>query len=189
MKLLHKMNQLFNTCLIEKNPVIVGEMMRHNRRYGRINDRRARAGLVLGLFLKYGVLHRDPLQEFERQTSSISFPESGDCGQIPPEEMRKKTKSVETVVFDAWGVLLVMGLETYQLRAMAECELLALGSAEREIPAFPPTVHRSVPEYPPQSDTPNSTRYLSSDSGPLPFSKKAAIPASSRTQAVLRPAA
>ena len=53
MKLLHKMNQLFNTCLIEKNPVIVGEMMRHNRRYGRINDRRARAGLVLGLFLKY----------------------------------------------------------------------------------------------------------------------------------------
>ena len=132
MKLLHKMNQLFNTCLIEKNPVIVGEMMRHNRRYGRINDRRARAGLVLGLFLKYGVLHRDPLQEFERQTSSISFPESGDCGQIPHEEIRKKTESVETVVFDAWGVLLVMGLETYQLRAMAECELLALGSAERE---------------------------------------------------------
>lgn len=131
MTIIQRMNRLFNTCLIEKNPVIVGEMMRHNRRYGRPDDRHLRARLVLGLYLRYGILHKDPLQAFEKKICRMSFPESGFSGQTPSEEIRRRLQDTETVVFDAWGVLMCMGLEEYQFRAMAECELSAFGISDR----------------------------------------------------------
>ena len=39
-KFLSKLNQWFNACLIEKNPVIVEEMARYNQICGRIEDHR-----------------------------------------------------------------------------------------------------------------------------------------------------
>lgn len=131
MSVIRKLNQLFNACLIEKNPVIVGEMMRYNQRYGRPDDRRSRARLVLGLYLKYGILHKHPLREFEKKACRMPFPESGISGQTSPETIKRRLQDAETVVFDAWGVLLCMGLEEQQLRAMAECELLAFGISDR----------------------------------------------------------
>ena len=57
-KFLSKLNQWFNACLIEKNPVIVEEMARYNQICGRIEDHRKRAKMVAGLYLRYGILDR-----------------------------------------------------------------------------------------------------------------------------------
>ena len=131
MKWRQKLNRVFNTCLIEKNQIVVGEMMRYNMRYGRISDRRTRARFVLGLYLKYGIAHKDPLRDFEKRICRLWFPESEDSEQISLEELYEKLRRTETIVFDVWGVLLCRGLEEHQFWAIAECEELTFGISER----------------------------------------------------------
>jgi len=125
-----KIRKLFNTYMIEKNAAVVEEMIRHNKRYGRIGDPRSRAWFVLGLYFKYGIMHKNPLQEFEKRICRLSFPETENLRQVSLEEMLLRLKKAEVVVFDLWDVLVYMGLDSYQTEALCECELLSLGRSD-----------------------------------------------------------
>ncbi len=122
-----KIRKWFNTCMIEKNAAVVEEMIRHNKRYGRISDPGSRAWFVLGLYFKYGIMHKNPLQEFEKGICRLPFPETGNLRQVSLEEMLRRLKKAEVVVFDLWDVLVYMGLDSYQTEALCECELLSVG--------------------------------------------------------------
>lgn len=124
------MNRWFNTHMIEKNPVIVEEMRRYNYAYGRIENRAARAKMVAGMYLRYGILRRSPLHEFEKKICKLSFPESRNSRQISLSEMKARLEQAETIVFDVWDVLLCAGLDLPQMRAFLECETLYPGISE-----------------------------------------------------------
>lgn len=129
-KFLSQLNQWFNASFIEKNPVIVEEMTRYNQTYGRIKDHRARAKMVAGLYLRYGILHRSPLREFEKRLCARPFPESRFSRQTPVAELEAQLEMAENIVFDVWDVLLCAGLDTFQLRTFCECEALYPGISE-----------------------------------------------------------
>ena len=129
-KFLSKLNQWFNACLIEKNPVIVEEMARYNQTCGRIEDHRKRAKMVAGLYLRYGILHRSSLREFEKRLCTRPFPESRYSRQSSLEKMEERLEMAENIVFDVWDVLLCTGLDGFQMRALCECEALHPGISE-----------------------------------------------------------
>lgn len=129
-KMLSRINQWFNSSIIESNPVIVGEMMRYNRTHGRIKNHAARAKMVAGLYLRYGILHRNPLQEFEKRIGKMPFPESRYARQTPSAEIKARVEKAEVIVFDVWDVLLCAGLDEAQTRAFCECEALYPGIFE-----------------------------------------------------------
>lgn len=129
-QVLLRLNQWFNTYFIERNPVIVEEMMRYNRMHGRIKDHGTRAKMVAGLYLRYGLLKRSPLQEFEKRICKLPFPESRYCRQTSLKEIKVQLEKEETIVFDVWGILLCAGLDTVQTRAFCECEALYPGVSE-----------------------------------------------------------
>lgn len=124
------LNQWFNTCVIEKNPIIVEEMTRYNQMHGRIKNHRARAKMVAGLFLRYGILNRNPLQEFEKKIGRLPFPESRYARQISLPEIKARLEQAEIIVFDVWDVVLCAGLDMAQIRAFSECEALHPGISE-----------------------------------------------------------
>lgn len=72
-KALAQMNRWFNAHIIEKNPIIVEEMMRYNQMHGRIKEHGARAKMVAGLYLRYGIFHKNPLLEFEKDSAASPF--------------------------------------------------------------------------------------------------------------------
>lgn len=129
-RILTQMNRWFNACMIEKNPVIVEEMMRYNRTCGRIKDHRVRAKMVAGLYLRYGIFHRNPLQEFEERICKLPFPESKYTRQTSLTEIKARLEKEETIVFDVWDTLLCAGLDAAQTRALCECEALYPGISE-----------------------------------------------------------
>lgn len=128
--ILSRVNRWFNIHVIEKNPVIVEEMMRYNQTYGRIRDHRTRAKMVAGLYLRYGILHRMPLQEFEKSVCEKPFPESRYSQQISMAELEAQLEQEKVIVFDVWDVLLCAGLSDSQIIAFYECEALYPGIAE-----------------------------------------------------------
>lgn len=128
--ILSRVNRWFNIHVIEKNPVIVEEMMRYNQTYGRIRDHRTRAKMVAGLYLRYGILHRTPLQEFEKRVCKKPFPESRYSRQTSIAELEVQLEQERVIIFDVWDVLLCAGLSDSQIAALYECEALYPGISE-----------------------------------------------------------
>lgn len=116
--------------LIEKNALLVGEMQRHNQIYGRIENPWKRAVFVAGLYLKYGIIKRDPLHVEQKQRAKLHYPES-EAGQVfNKEDFITKVQSADAVIFDAWDVCFYPSLDRRQLSALAETVTLHLGMTD-----------------------------------------------------------
>lgn len=126
LKVIDKFNYLFNTYAIENNQAIVEEIMRHYRMFGRIDDRKDRTKFVIRLFIKYGFLHKCPLEEFEKAICKLSFPETKYARQSSLSEINLRLKKEKIIVFDVWDVLVYPAINEYQLSVMNQCGSLAL---------------------------------------------------------------
>lgn len=125
-----RIRQYINQNMIENNPVIVSEMLRSNRTNGRKEKGIERAGFVFCLYVKYALLHKDPLREFEKALYRLPLSETFQTGQVSIKQIRESVKEAPEVIFDAWNVLLYPALDQYQLSVFIENETYSLGSSE-----------------------------------------------------------
>lgn len=120
MKVWNKLRKKINSRFIENNDTLVCEMQRHNRMHGRIECARKRVLFIMKLYLKYGILRKNPIIEFQQELEGLEYPESKQCQLFTDDDLLKRIDEVDTVVFDAWDVLFVRILDRMQLLALFE---------------------------------------------------------------------
>lgn len=109
-----------NDRLIRNNAMIMGELQRHYKVYGRPNSMCKRAGVVLGLFVEYTVLKKESMRARQKKFEKQIQPESSVNRQISKQDLLKKIKNADIIIFDLWNVLIYFTLETRQLVALLE---------------------------------------------------------------------
>lgn len=132
MNIRSQIRHYINHNMIENNPVIVSEMLRSNRLNGRKANNIDRAVFVISLYVKYALLHKDPVREFEKALYRLPLSETYQTDQISLEQIRESAKDLSEVVFDAWNVLFYPALDLYQLKTFIENETGSPGVSEYE---------------------------------------------------------